>query len=69
MSMHSYSLLQVIGPDGYCKNYANGRRISATRYDLIRCHARMSGSQDCFTTTRKGDRWHHRQECRTRFKI
>lgn len=73
--MESYSLLQVITPSlagslGYCKNYANGKRISPMRYDLITCHARMGGSHDCFTSqVRKDGRVFHRSEARTRFAI
>lgn len=68
--MHAYSLLTVIGANGYCKCYANGRRITATRRDLITCHARMGGSHDCFATRiHKDGRVFHRSEARTKFAI
>ena len=38
-------------------HYADGRRVSKSRYDEIRDSANRL---DCLTTTRQGDTWHHR---------
>jgi hypothetical protein len=50
--MNSHNMLTVISPDGVCKRYINGRRVSAIRWDLCEVHC---AEKDCYSTQRKKD--------------
>lgn len=68
--MVAYSLLVVYNPRAanqkFYKCYADGRRVTAARFNEIATVARMFGSHDCFTTRiHKDGRIFHRSEART----